>query len=89
MLYIYVIYMCVCVCLCVCVCTNDTSVPVAIKTRHSLTISKERMQTIQKTKVNTESMCPNLEEEMGLLTICCLHNLSVKIDVPSILREFC
>jgi len=40
------------------------------KTLQCLTISKERMQTIQKTKVNTENMCSCLEEKMGFLTIC-------------------
>jgi len=54
--------------------TNDTSGPVAInkKTLQCLTISKERMQNIQKRKVKNlaGNMCANLEEEMGLLTIC-------------------
>ena len=32
-------------------------------------------------------MCANLEEEMGLLTICWLQSLSIKIDFLSILCE--
>jgi hypothetical protein len=41
----------------------------------------------KKRKVNTENLCVNLEEEMGLLTICWLQNLGIKIDFLNILSE--
>jgi len=49
---------------------------------------KNRKQNIQK-KVNNldKNMCANLEEEMRLLTVWWLQNLSIKIEFLSILRE--
>jgi uncharacterized protein YbcV (DUF1398 family) len=48
---------------------------------------KRKKAKQKKRKVNTENMCANLEEEMGLLTICWLQNLGIKIDFLNILNE--
>jgi hypothetical protein len=66
---------------------------VAIKKKilQCLTIARERMQNLQKSKVNNlaGNMSASLAEEMGLLTICRLQSLSIKIDFLHILREIC